>query len=131
MKTIKYRYQYSHFAILIGLLGMLLNASWGALLILNIIVAFFFVLELSHNLFMIFGTPIIISGEKMIKRNWFLRKSILIGEETKFSYHKLLGLSFGKEILIIKTGEKKMRIFDNYVVNVREFPDLLRSCKYE
>jgi len=77
---------------------------------------------------MIFGTPIIISGEKMIKRHWFLRKSILIGEETTFSYHRLFGLSFGKEILIIKTGEKRMRIIDNYVVNVREFPDLLLSC---
>lgn len=127
MKKIKYEYQFSHLAILTGLLGILINASWDTLIVFDVVVAALFGIELLHNLFMIFGTPVIISGKKLVKNNLFFSKTINIDKTTEFTFSRLFGLSFGKEILVIKTNGSTVKIIDNLKINIRELPNMLLS----
>jgi hypothetical protein len=127
MKSIKYQYQFSHYAILTGLLAMLMHSSWDTLLLLDILIAVFLAFEISHNLYMIFGTPIIIMGNKLVKKYWCFKKTVLIDEKTEFPYTHLLGLSWAKEILTIKSNKSTVKIIDNLKVKLRELPDLLLS----
>lgn len=125
MRKIRYRFQFSHFAVLTGLLALVLNGFRDSFHFSTILFSFFLALEISHNLFMLVGTPIIISGDKIEKRYWFLKKSLLISKDTTFTYKTLLGLSWGKEIMIIQTGNQKIRILDDFMVTVEELHDIL------
>lgn len=127
MKKIKYEYQFSHLAIFTGLLGILINASWNTLIIFDVVVAALLGIELLHNLFMIFGTPLIISEKKLVKNYLFFSKSIVINKTTEFTFSRLFGLSFGKEILTIKTNGSTVKIIDNLKISIRELPNLLLS----
>jgi hypothetical protein len=127
MKKIKYRYQFNHLAIFISLLWMTLDAGWNTLLVFNIFVLVFLVIEGIHNLFMIFGIPISISENKLTRNYLVFKKSILITEETKFSYSTLFGLSFGKEILTIETNNRRIKILDNYRISVRDIEAIFRN----
>jgi hypothetical protein len=76
---------------------------------------------------MIFGIPISISENKLTRNYLVFKKSILITEETKFSYSTLFGLSFGKEILTIETNNRRIKILDNYRISVRDIEAIFRN----
>lgn len=124
MKSYRYRYQFGHSAVMVGLTGIIMDAQWETLLVFNIIVAVFLAFEVSHNLYMLIGIPLSITKDKVIKRYWFFHRELSIQEDTSFSFHELFGLSFGKEILVIHSGTRKMRILDNYKIPVSEIPTL-------